>query len=242
MRLCIFLVILTSCALASWSRAEPPPLLGKAVAHWEVGRQDLAFTQTTRGLQDDHSTKYVRVERYDPSLPDDQRWRLVEVNGKPPTEEQRHVIEGKRNRKPRKRPGNPPSTYLDLENARLVRETDRTAHFEVNIKPDAARFVPLDKLLIVISVDKTTETINGVNALLREPMRIALGLAKIFDVDLDVQFEEPEDGPPPASEVTSDSTARVMMSKFGSPVEFTWSDFKEVPAYRDPDQAAHDKP
>jgi hypothetical protein len=69
-------------------------------------------------------------------------------------------------------------------------------------------------------------------------MRVALGLAKITDVDLDVRFEEPEDGPPPATEVTSSSSARVTMSKFGDPVEFTWSDFKEVPAYRANGQAS----
>ena len=215
-------------------RGEPPPLLAKAVANWAEGRQELAFTQRTRVLNDDHSTKYERVERYDPSLPDNRRWRLLEVNGKPPTETERQDIEVKRNRKPRKRAGNPPASYLDLNNARLVRETDRTAHFEVGIKPEAARFVPLEKLVLQLAVDKSTEAIDHISAALREPMRIALGLAKIIDVDLDVQFGEPANGPPPASEVTSGSTARVVMSKFGDPMEFTWSDFKEVPVYRVP--------
>lgn len=140
----------------------------------------------------------------------------------------------KRNRKPRKRAGNPPARYLDLDTARLVRETDRTAHFEVSIKPEAARFVPLDKIVVHVSVEKATQTIDHISAALREPMRIAFGLAKIIDVDVDLQFEEPTEGPPPASEVAPGSTARVRMSKFGDPMEFTWSDFKEVPAYRGP--------
>ncbi len=211
--------------------AAPPPLLEKAVNLWAEGRQDLAFTQHTRSLNDDQSVHYERVERYDPSLPDAQRWRLLEVNGRPPTQAERRDIEDKRNRKPRKSAGNPPATYLDLENARKISETDRLAHFEVGLKREAARLVALDKLVLKVAVDKTNGTIEHISAALREPMRVAFGLAKVIDVDLDVQFEEPAEGPPPATEVTSESTARVRLTKFGSPQEFTWSDFKEVPVY-----------
>jgi hypothetical protein len=229
MRFCTCLALVVFCSLA-W--AEPPPLLVKAVHLWAEGRQDLAFTQRTRALNDDKSTKYERIERYDPSLPDNQRWRLLEVNGRPPTEAERQDIEVKRNRKPRKRAGNPPASYLDLDNARLAREDARTAHFEVGIKPETARLVAVDKLIIQVAVDKASGAIEHISASLREPMRVALGVAKVIDVDLDVQFEAPPDGPPPASEVSSDSTARVIMSKFGDPLEFSWSDFKEVPVYR----------
>lgn len=225
-------VVITSCALAGWVRAEPPALLTKAVDHWAEGHQELAFTQRTRALNDDHTTKYERIERYDPSLPDDRRWRLLEVNGKPPTEAERQEIEVKRNRKPRKRAGNPPARYLNLEDAKLVSQTDRRAYFELGIKPEAARFVPLDKVVVRLAIDKSTETIDHISAFLREPMRIAFGLAKIIDVDVDLQFDEPADDPSSGSEVAPTSTARVKMSKFGDPLEFTWSDFKEVPAHR----------
>lgn len=78
-------VVFTICVLATWLHAEPPALLVKAVDHWAEGRQELAFTQRTRALNDDHSTtKYERVERYDPSLPDARRWQLLEVNGSLP--------------------------------------------------------------------------------------------------------------------------------------------------------------
>lgn len=232
MRVYPLLAVLVAFTLVPPLHAEPPALLAKAVKQWAEGRQDLAFTQRTRTLKEDQSTQYERVERYDPSLPDSQRWRLLEVNGRPPTEAERRDIEDKRNRKPRKRAGNPPATYLDLDNARQVGETDQLARFEVGVKPEASRLVDLEKLVIKIAVDKASGTIAHISAALREPMRVAFGLAKVIDVDLDVQFEEPADGPPPAGEVTADSTARVKLSKFGTPQEFSWSDFKEVPAYR----------
>lgn len=221
-------IVLVALSLSPRLCAAPPPLLTQAVNHWAEGRQELAFTQRTRVPKGDGTTDYERVERYDPSQPDDRRWQLLTVNGRPPTQEERQHIEVKRNRKPRKGPGNPPARYLDLENAQLVNETAEFAQFELGIKPEAARFVPLDKVVVRITVEKSTATIDHISAFLREPMRIAFGLAKILDVDVDLQFTEPGSGPPPASEVAPNSTARVTMSKFGDPLEFTWSDFKEV--------------
>ena len=214
--------------LMASAHAEPPALLVKAVDLWAQGRQELAFTQRTRALNEDGTSHYERVERYDPSLPDDKRWKLLEVNGRPPTEAERQDIEVKRNRKPRKRTGNAPASYLDLEQAKMLRETAETAVFQVGLKPDAARFVALDKLVLEVAVNKTSSSIENIGASLREPMRVALGLAKVIDVDMDVQFIEPVSGPPPASAVAAESTARAVVRKFGEPLEFSWSDFKEV--------------
>ena len=232
MRCYSFLAILITFFVVPVLHAEPPALLAKAVNLWAEGRQDLAFTQRTRTLNDDQSTQYERVERYDPSLPDARRWKLLEVNGRPPTDKERRDIEDKRNRKPRKHAGNPPASYLDLSNARQVGETEKVAHFEVGVKPEASRLVAFESLVIKIAVDKSSGTITHISAALREPMRVAFGLAKVIDVDLDVQFGEPADGPPPAGEVTSGSTARVKLTKLGNPQELSWSDFKEVPRYQ----------
>ena len=232
MRSSPLLAVLVIFAFASSLHAEPPALLAKAVKHLEEGSQDLAFTQRTRTFNEDQSTHNERVERYNPSLPDAQRWRLLEVNGRLPTDAERDDIEDKRNRKPRKRAGTTPASYLDLDNARQVGETDQVTHFEVGVKPEASRFVDFDKLVIKIDVDKASGSIAHISAALREPMRVAFGLAKVLDVDLDVQFEEPANGPPPSGEVTADSTARVKLTKFGNPQELSWSDFKEVPLYR----------
>jgi hypothetical protein len=231
MRFYPVIVVLAIAALTPPLHAEPPALLLKAVNLWSEGRQDLAFTQRTRTLNEDQSTQYERVERYDPSLPDARRWKLIEVNGRPPTDAERRDIEDKRNRKPRKRAGNPPTTYLDLANARKVGESEKVAHFEVGVKPEVSRLIALDKLVVKITVDKSSGTIAHISAYLREPMRVAFGLAKVIDVDLDVQFSERADGPPHSGELAADSSARVKLTKFGNPQEFSWSDFKEVTAY-----------
>lgn len=225
-------ILILGMLTGSCAKADTPALLAKAIQHWDAGLKDLAFTQRTTTLGDKDAVRETRVERYDPSLPDNQRWRLQEINGRPPTEEERRKWEDKKNGRPRKKGGKPPSDYLDLPNARLIGETGQTARFEVGLRPEAARLVPVEKLSALITVDKSTGDITHIAAILREPMKIALGLAKVTDVDFDLQVE-PEGGENKggAGEVKPGSTAKVVLSKFGDPVEYKWSDFKRVTAY-----------
>ena len=59
--------------------AGTPPLLAEAIQRWTAGKGDWAFTQETRTFLADGQVKEERIECYDPSLPDLQRWRLIEV-------------------------------------------------------------------------------------------------------------------------------------------------------------------
>jgi hypothetical protein len=218
-------------------RAETPTLLREAFQNWGQGKEELSFVQRTRDLNDDGSLKEERVERYDPSLPDNQRWKLLEVDGKPPTDSQRERIQGRRNRKPRKKANKPLAEYFDLENAKVIADGKDVVRYEVAVKPEAARLVALDKLSVGITVRKDTRTIDRVTAGLTEPMRIALGLAKVTDLDLDLRFDGEEDhgektraADSPPSE--ADGTARVVMSKLGNRAEYTWGEFKRVSRYQ----------
>ena len=222
---------------AARGRAQTPPLLAKAFALWTAGAGDVAFTQRARVFNDDGSVKEERRERFDPSLPDAQRWHLLEFNGQPPTEEQRQKFEVRKNSKARKKFNKSPLDYLDMEHAALVKQTPADVRFEVPVKPETSRLLDLEKLSILITIEKAHGTITHISATLREPMRVLLGLAKVTDFDLDVAIEPPTDHPKPDAsdgQVKSDSTARVVMSKFGDPMEYVWSDFKRVKTYANP--------
>jgi len=219
-------------AVVSGLRAETPPLLAAAFAQWTEGRNDLAFTQQTRFLTDDGQVKQERLERYDPSLPDSQRWRLLEVDGQPATDAQRKKWETKKNGKPRKNVVKSPSEYLDLENAKEVDDSPKSARFQIGLKSEVARLLAIDKIDVDVTIDKTSGGIAHVTAGLREPMRVLLGLANITDLAIDVRLELPEDGSGQnAGEVQSGSTASITLSKFGSPMEYNWSDFKRVSSF-----------
>lgn len=223
--------------------AEPPPLLAKAITQLNAGLDDVALTQRTKVFADDGSVAEERLERYDPSLPDNQRWRLLEVDRRPATVDERQKWETKKNSRPRKKAIKPPIEYLDLDHAVLARETAHLAVFEVNFRPEAARLIAVDKLSVLISIEKESAAVSHIAATLREPLRVALGIVKITDIDLDVGFTPgDESSMPPAGEVRNGSTGRVVLSKFGSPMEFRWSDFKRVQSFRRAQESATRQP
>jgi len=213
-------------------RAEMPPLLAKAFEQWSAGREDLAFTQETRFFFDDGKVKAARVELYDPSLPDSQRWRLIQVDGRPATAEQRLKWETWKNGKPRRKVVKSPAEYLDLDHATLIDETPTIARFEIAMRPEAARLLAVEKIAVVITVDKESGTIARIAATLRQPIRVLLGLARITDLDIDVRIEPTdEESAQPGGEVQTGSTAHVTMSKLEFPMEYNWSDFKRVTSF-----------
>jgi hypothetical protein len=217
---------------SSGLRAAAPPLLEKAFEHWAVGRDDLAFTQQTRFFSDDGNVKTERVERYDPSLPDSSRWRLIKVDGQPASDEQRKKWETWKNGRPRKKVVKSPAEYLDLEHATLVDETAENARFEISLRADAARRLAVEKIAVFITVDRKTGSFVLIAATLRQPIRVLLGLARITDLDIDVRIEPgDEDSDRQSGEVQAGSTARVTMSKLGFPMEYNWSDFERVTAF-----------
>jgi hypothetical protein len=230
------LACLTIASVAS-AGAETPELLAEAFKAWSQGKDDLSFVLRTRYLNDDGSLKAERVERYDPSLPDARRWALLEVDGRAPTASDRAKIQDRRNKKPRKKLTKPLDEYFDLENARVVGTENQTVRYEVPVRPEAARAIPVEKVTIGIFVSKESKTIDRVTADLNEPMRIALGIAKVTDLDLDLRFDSEEDdgsdGSAGGKASEADGTARVVMSKFGNRAEYTWGEFKRVERHPD---------
>jgi hypothetical protein len=216
-------------------RAEPPPLLAKAFEQWVAGREDLAFTQQTRFFVDDGKVKKERVERYDPSLPDSRRWRLIEIDGQPATDEQRKKWESNKNQKPRKKVVKSPAEYLDLDNAKLVENTPKSARFEIGLRPEAMRLLAVENIVVVITVDKESGGIARISATLRQPISVLLGLARITDLDIDVRIEPGDKvSDQKSGEVQIGSTAHVTMSKLGNSMEYNWSDFKRVASFGKP--------
>ena len=230
----LFLVSLC-CLSAPALRAEAPPLLAGALQRWSAVQGDMAFTQQTRRFLAGGQVKEERVERYDPSLPDSRRWRLIEVDGAPATEEQDKNLESRKNGRPRRKVDESPSKYLDLDHAVLINETPADARFRIPMLPEVHRLVSLDDIDIVITVDKRSGNVAGIGAVLREPIRVLLGLARITDLNVDLRINPAAAGSPDGSDdVASGSTARVKISRMGNPVEYNWSDFRRVRAFAAP--------
>jgi hypothetical protein len=209
-------------------RAEPPSLLAEAMQRWTAEMDDWAFTQRVRTFDND-KVKLERLERYDPSRPDNQRWELLEIDGKPPTAEQREYWQQRKNRKPKRRAEKAIEDYFDFDHAKLANETAEAVRYEVPIRRDATRLVPVEKISIEVVVNKATHTIQQITGGLREPFRVALGLAKITDVWLDVRFDpmvHDLSADPNAAE--ANGAAHVVLFKMGDRAEYAWTNFKRV--------------
>ncbi len=166
-------------------------------------------------------------------MPDQERWRLLTWNGRPATKEERLKWEAKRNNRPRKKALKSPAEYLEVEKATLISEDEQRAQFELYFRPEIARLVAVNKVPVRVTIEKSSAAITRISGMLKEPMRIALGLARITDLDLDLRIETDADNPSTRpGEVEPGSTARVMLSKFGDPTEVIWSDFKRVKSFR----------
>jgi hypothetical protein len=231
------LALLCLCGfVAPGLRADVPPLLAKAIQRWSAGNGDLAFTQETKRLQSDGGVKDDRVERFDPSLPDSRRWRLIEVNGQPATQDQKRKWESRKNGKPRRRVDESPAGFLDLDHSVLLGESRAAARFQVPLLPSAQHLVAVSGIDVVITVDRRTQNIARIGAVLREPIHAPLGLAEITDLDVDLKINPADVGSAEsADEVLPGSSARVRMSRLGKPVEYAWSDFKRVATFAGPD-------
>jgi hypothetical protein len=227
----ISLLLLATVALVPDARAGAPPLLEDAVKKWVTGTDEWAFTQRVRTYDEGDKLKLERLERYDPSRPDSHRWELLEIDGKPPTEAHRNQWQHRKNRKPRKPSDKVLNDYFDFEHATVAAETAEAVRYDVPVRKEAVRLLPVEKFAVQLTVNKKTRLIEQVVAGLRSPIRIALGMARITDVDLDVRFDPivhdfSDDDDDPSTKASG--TAHVVLFKMGDRAEYSWSDFKQV--------------
>jgi len=229
----LFLVVALLIFPSVNGHAQTPPLLRKAVVRWLGERDNWAFTLHVREF-DGGRVKEERVERYDPSQPGLARWQLLSVDGKPPGDERRADWQ-KRKTKKRKNPGKPLDEYLEFEHATVVKETEKTTCYHVPLRNNNSWLFPVDKVELVVTVDKNSFAIEDVVAKIDEPFKVALGLARVLDVDLDMQMnpsEIRETATDPAL-ARPDGTAKVVVNRLGQRIEYAWTDFKRVTPHPD---------
>lgn len=217
----LLLLLLTSTAGA---RPEDTALLQQVANSWVNERDRWAFTQVVREF-DGKELKQERLERYDPSRGFADRWHLIAINGQPPTEKERAEWQARKNKKQR-RPKPGITDNFDFASAKVAEETPQTIRYELPLRSNVEWLFPVSKVELLITINKTGPALEQVQARISEPFRVALGLARILDIDLDVQMEPPPTADP--ADAKPSGTAHAVVSKFGDRVEYFWSDFKRV--------------
>lgn len=217
----LLLLLGTSLTLA---RAADTSLLQQVARRWLDESNRWAFTQQVREY-DGVALKEERVERYDPSQRETSRWRLISIDGRAPTADE-WAAWTKRKNKPHRRKPKSVADYFDFDHARLLDETADTVRYQLPLKASAEWLFPIDKVDLLVTVDKAGPALQQVQASVAEPFRVALGLARVLDVDLDVQVSAAV-RPDPA-DATPNGKAQATVTKLGRRIEYRWSDFQRV--------------
>src|SRR5690606_29431520 len=101
-----------------------------------------------------------------------------------------------------------------------------TAVYELPLRSGVEWLFPISKVELLVTINKAGPALEQVQARIDEPFRVALGIARILDVDLDVQMAPPPQADP--ADARPSGTANVVVTKFGERVEYAWSDFERV--------------
>jgi hypothetical protein len=226
MKTCLTLFMLLAASVLA--RGAPPSLLEEAVESWLGERDHWAFTQ--RAVEYDDGRPHERLERYDPSLPGNARWKLLAIDGHAPSPEERSAWERRKFKKHHRRFDSPIGDYFDFAHARTIRETPTAVEYDVPLRNDKNWLFPTDRVDVAVTVNKQTRALEHLTARVREPFKVLLGIARVTGGALDLDFLSLDDGGDPQSARPSGS-ARVSVSKFGERVDFTWTDFKRVTPY-----------
>jgi hypothetical protein len=235
MRWFLFALVLIPSLLA---RPEHAALLRQVADSWLGERGNWAFTQVVREY-DGNSLKQERRERYDPSRGWAGRWELISIDDRKPTGEEREAWLHRKNKKQRSEKHSVPDSF-DFENARVLEETAQTIRYDLPLRNGVEWLFPINKVELVVTINKSGPALEEVQARISEPFRVALGLAKVLDIDLDLQMAPPPSADPATAKPAG--TAHAVVTKFGDRVEYFWSEFKHVSESSAPPGSAETAP
>lgn len=224
-----FLPILFLIGTAPAPRPQDAGLLQQVASNWLDERDRWAFTQIVREYDGD-ALEEERLERYDPSKGYAKRWTLISIDGHPPTPAQWEQWDRRKNKKHhRSKPS--VAENFDFADAKVVEETPQIVRYELPLRSTVEWLFPINKVELIVTINKTGPALEQVQARISEPFRVALGLARVLDIDLDLQMKPPPTVDPAGAKPSG--TAHAVVTKLGDRVEYFWSDFKRVTPHPD---------
>jgi hypothetical protein len=230
-RLIVIMIVL---GLAVRLAAGTPPLLDTAIRKLQADEDHWAYTQTTQEYDRDEKDKEgVTVERYDPSLPEDQQWTLRQYKGREPTDREVRSWEKRKRKELKRREEKTLGEVMDFERAHAVSENSQAVIFEIPLLPGASKRLPSEKFVVQMTVDPVRQTLQAFDLKTLGSFR-TLGVAKIENIHISASFQivDEQYAPQPAR-IEAQGTGKILFFRVGGSATVTWSDFKRVKPYRD---------
>jgi len=190
-----------------------------------------AYTRTIRVYDKNNRLERTDVERYDPSQPEDRRWRLVLRNGLPPSSGEVRSWERQRAREMRRR-GRPLGAILDFPGATVADDNRSHLIYSIPIQTGASMRLPADKFFVLLQIDKARGEIDRLALRTTEAFRVA-GVARVENVEADATFGVIDpDYPAQPVRATAFGAGRVAwVIRVGGRAELSWANFERVTPY-----------
>lgn len=242
MRRLIFLSILLATASV---QAAVPQLLQDALKKLAQDNDRWAYTQTSVQKDGKGKMKTEVVLRFDPSKPYAEQYAPLKIDGKEPSESQvkkyRRMGE-KRGEKIEKgevavtvAPSQRKSLgeLMDLDNATVAEENERTITYEVPLKKEGNDRLPPEKFRVTARVSKELQSFESVSAKLRGSIREKLFL-KLNEGEGHIEFKtvDPKH-PTQVTEIRGSGAGSVFFVPVGRAYDMRREDFKRVKPYGD---------
>ena len=156
------LLAATALAGSPAARSEVPTPLADAIQKLVHDEDHWAYTQRTQrfnksGEPDGGPT----IERYDPSLPIDEQWQLIQYSGHKPTEGERGKWRRQKEHQQKHHGEKTLGDFLDLEHATLFSSAADRLTFLVPLTKNSIGRFPADKLEVFMNVDPVQHTLNS---------------------------------------------------------------------------------
>ncbi|MCB1104016.1 MAG: hypothetical protein H7A44_00810 [Opitutaceae bacterium] len=230
----ILLVSLILSLNSAFAAAAVPALLEEALQKLQADENHWAYTQTTQVYDRKGEVDGgVTVERFDPSLPYDQQWTLLQQDGREPTAREERSWRKRKDREMKRREEKSLGEIMDLERAREVERYAGQVVFEVPLQPGASRRLPAEKFAVLMAVDEASATLSEFMLKTTDSFR-ALGVAKVDRIEIKADFAtvDPQYVPQPRR-IFASGAGRLLFFRVGGSAEITWTDFKRVKPYED---------
>ncbi|QYM79679.1 hypothetical protein K0B96_03400 [Horticoccus luteus] len=222
----------TSRAGAADEAAEPDPLQGApaplaaAIRKYAEDTQRWAFTQHTLVYDKNGKLKEERRSRFDPSVGPEERWTLLERDGKAPDDSAQRKF--RRERAKQRLDRSSLGELLEVKRAAVVADEPAAITYEVPLRSEGNWRLPPDKFTVLIRVARQKETLESVDVKLRAPMRVKL-VAKIKRGGALLTFTAVDDKhAAPLTEIKADGAGSIFFVPVSASYDLTRSDFKRV--------------
>lgn len=206
--------------------AGAPAPLAEALRAFAQERDRWAYTERVVTTGRRGEVRESRLVRHDPSRAPEDRWTLLEEDGKAPSERAqrkfRREMAGAESKRIRL------GAYLQVDRAVLRQETADAVVYEVPLRKENNDRLPPEKFQVLVTLRPAPARLAAIDIILREPMRVAV-VAKVRAGGAGIRFAavSPEHGPVVRS-LRGQGEATVFFVKVGGAFTVERTDFRRV--------------